>query len=193
MSLYISDGGILLRFPVLGSWSVTSSITFSCWIKVDAINAATDRTIIQLQSLSLDNLIALRINTSNQVEAHCRQSTGTTGTSTTTNTVNAGVWHHVAGVFSGTSFRQAWLDGSPATSNTTSVVVSATAVHLSCGGTYTASSGITRSLAGVIAFPAIYYSYDVASAGRLSNGEVQRLARIPPHHMRKRNLTGARI
>ena len=189
MSLYIGNGGILYKPSALSSFTFNSSVTFSCWIKVDSLSVGYARPVMQLTNTSGSDRAALMINTSNQIAAYSKTFNGD-ASSTTSGTIQAGKWHHVAAVIGGGSFRQAYLDGIAATASTTIINVSITATQLQCGGYYIPSSSslMQDPLLGFIAHPAMYYSFDVITAGRLSIGDIQRLSKMPPDHARKKDL-----
>lgn len=190
MSLRFYGDGFVIK-SIMGSLGLNDALTFSCWIKTDTISASSARTLMTLKAAGLSTIPdrythRLYITTTNEIAALTGSDTASSA-STTTAKIRAGVWHHVAAVFSGTSFRQAWLDGIPATSNTTSRSAGPAAVTLTIGASY---MGLETAAYydGIIAAPAVYYNPKTTSTSRLTSGYIQRLTKLAPQYVRQNDL-----
>jgi len=103
----------------LGCDSPISSVplTASCWFNTSANNV--QKTLLSIGVRNAVHRCLLQISTTNLFQAF---SIGSVSASSTFNTAITGnVWNHACGVFSATNSRTAYLNGSAATTNTTSV------------------------------------------------------------------------
>jgi hypothetical protein len=144
-------------------------LTFSAWINVDTTGVS--HRILSISSTTGNDRWSLLVGTTNVITMQVGGS-GTFATVSTTNTVTAGTWHHVAGSWNTTANQpqQVWIDGvksGPTASNRTPVAGNLNRTLL--GSTYV-SSALTQYLNGRIAEAAIW---DVV----LSDAEVSSLAK----------------
>lgn len=87
--------------------------TLSAWVKTTSVSVA----IVWVGTSSApDNWITLSINSSGFATAQSRNTTTRFATSTTK--INDGLWHHVAGVYSGPNSRKIFIDGVEENENT---------------------------------------------------------------------------
>ena len=91
--------------------------TFASWVNSD-VTSTLEYVLSVGDNSGLDHW-GIGIDASDQAIA---QAIGAaTGTSTTTATISSSTWHHVVGVFTSSTSRTAYLDGTAGTENTTSV------------------------------------------------------------------------
>ncbi len=144
-------------------------LTFAAWINVDTTGAA--QRILSISSTTGNDRWSLLVGATNVITMQVGGS-GTFGTVSTTNTVTAGTWYHVAGSWNTTANQpqQVWIDGvksGPTNSNRTPVAGNLNRTLL--GSTYI-TSALAQYLNGRIAEAAIW---DVV----LSDAEVSSLAK----------------
>lgn len=158
--------------------------TFSCWINTPTVTAATDRTLVRLglySALASNRSVArIFIDTSNRLVCQVAD-TGAANASTSTNTISANRWHHCAGMFRSSTFRQAFLDGTAATSNTTSRTVPTGANSLSIATSFVAAT--PQFFDGLMADVAIW-SADLAPSEILSLSKGVPASFIRPSELR---------
>ena len=109
----------------------TLPLTISCWIYPTTVSVfQVAAAISHATSAVVGDLFRLMIYNTNVIE--CASFVGTTATvATTSGTISANAWHHIAATFSSASGQYAWLNGTkgtnggnsrtPATADTTSI------------------------------------------------------------------------
>lgn len=94
--------------------------TFAAWVRPTAV--ASYQAVLSIsQNVGSANYHALYLNPSAGVSAYSLAGGGTTGEATSGGTMTANAWAHVAAVFSATTNRRAYLNGTGGTANTTTV------------------------------------------------------------------------
>jgi hypothetical protein len=130
-------------------------LTLAAWINVDTTGAA--QRILSISSATGGDRWSLLVGATNVITMQVGGSS-TFATVSTTNTVTAGTWHHVAGSWNTTANQpqQVWIDGvksGPTSSNRTPVAGQLSKTLL--GSTYISSS-LTQYLNGRIAEAGIW-------------------------------------
>lgn len=117
-------GASAQRLLVSATPASAEPLTLACWFNANAV-AATE-AFFQLRDGAGNarwQLQSAGATAGDPLQAISVDAAGTTAASSA-NGINAGQWHHGAGVFSASNARQAWLDGTFGTSNATSKTVS---------------------------------------------------------------------
>lgn len=130
-------------------------LTFSAWINSDTTGAAG--RILSISSTTGNDRWSLLLGATDVISFQVGAS-GSFGTVSTTNTITAGTWHHVAGSYNTTvnQPQQVWIDGTktgPTNSSRTPVAGNLNRTLL--GSTYI-SSALTQYFNGRIAEAAIW-------------------------------------
>jgi hypothetical protein len=132
----------------------TTPLTMVCWAKWDALGTAGILMRIgdNAATSGLLNCFSIRKNASDAVIASTANAT-TQGNSSITIT-NANQWYHVAGVFTSSTSRTVYVDGTAGTANTTSLTPSGLDDTTIGAATYT--GGIITYMNGSIAEAGIW-------------------------------------
>lgn len=154
-------------------------ITLAAWCYMQTTPASLGVIMSVCRIASSPSWYAIHVGSAGTVSAQANGG-GIANTSTTTETVPIGTWFHACGVFLSNVSRTAYLDGRPATPETTNRTP-ATIARTTIGARWSPSS-FSNFFPGLIAYPAVW---NVA----LSDGEVASLAAgSDPRLVRRGNL-----
>lgn len=116
------------NYLLLSSGIITATpLTMSCWAYPTS-SSTSEKTLMGIfytaGAAALPDGWYIQINPGNTVKANTGDGVGTNGTSSA-GTVNLNAWNHISGVFTSTTNRNVYLNGTPATASTGSRVPSA--------------------------------------------------------------------
>lgn len=123
-------------------------VTLAGWFYTGVTN--TTQVGVSLSTAAGTNSVSLRLINGALIRARSSNTSGTAAQSDTTSTYSANTWFHAAAVFTSNTSRTAYLNGSAATTNTTSNDPSASTFSITSIGNNTASSARANFYSGRI-------------------------------------------
>lgn len=159
-------------------------LTLAAWINVDTTGAA--QRVLSISSATGNDRWSLQVGATNVITMQVGTSTPspTFAALSTTNTVTAGTWHHVAGSWNTTTGQpqQVWIDGvKSGPTNSSRTPVAAELSRTLVGSTYI-SSALSQYMNGKVAEAAIWNAI-------LSDTDVVSLSKgIKPTSIKPQNI-----
>ena len=121
-----------------GLSTLNPPLTISAWFNVASL--AAQRQIVSVGT-GVEADYALLARTSGVIRARHAEASGLADSSSSSGTISTGVWNHGAAVFTSTTSRTVYLNGTAATTATNSIA-NANATQVNVGTRYSASSRI---------------------------------------------------
>lgn len=115
MARSFNDSSDYLEYA--GAASTALPVTMACWVAPDL---ATAEVAVSLSTATALNSVSLQITATGVLRARSSTTGGVAASADTTATVTANTWAHIAGVFTSTTSRTAYIDGGNAVTNATS-------------------------------------------------------------------------
>lgn len=137
-----------------GAASTALPVTLVSWCNTSVTTAT--QVCVSLSTAAGTNSVSLRLINGAIIRARSSNTAGTAVQSDTTGTYSANTWFHAAAVFTSNTSRTAYLNGTAATTNTTSNDPSASTFNITSIGNNTASSVRANFYTGSIADAAIW-------------------------------------